>query len=85
MEPVARINDGHACPIHGSNSITSGGRAKVDGRKVARVGDSTGCGAKIIEGSSQSKDEGQPIAYRGCATSHGGVITSGSSTAKVKP
>lgn len=85
MLPVARLGDPHACPIHGPNVITSGGIGIVDGKPVARIGDSCACGASIVQGSSQSTDDGKPVAYLGCATSHGGVITAGSPTAKVLP
>ncbi len=85
MLPVARIGDKHVCPIHGTNAIVSGGKAIVDGKPVARVGDSTGCGATIVLGSSMATDDNKPIAYLGSTTSHGGVITTGSGTQKTMP
>lgn len=90
MLPVARVGDTHICgnPSHAPNMVTSGGQSLVDGRAVARKGDSCACGAIITQGSSQSKDQGQPVAYLGCTTQCGpykGVITSGSPQAKVKP
>ena len=85
MLPVARLGDKHDCPIHGSNAIVEGGKAMIDNKPVARVGDKTGCGAVITVGSSMGTDDGKPVAYVGSATSHGGVITSGSPTAKTLP
>lgn len=90
MKPVARVGDMHICgnPNHPPNVVASGGQGIIDGRPVARKGDSCACGAIIIEGSGQSKDNGQPIAYLGCATQCGpfrGQITTGSPQAKVQP
>ena len=85
MQPVARLGDKHDCPRHGPNMIISGGQGLVDGRPVARIGDSCACGAVILEGSSQATDGGRPVAYLGCKTSCGGIITSGSPIAKVTP
>ncbi len=85
MLPVARLTDKHDCPLHGINAIVTGGTATADGLPIARVGDSTACGATIIVGSSMANDNGRPIAYLGSATSHGGVITTGSSNHKTLP
>lgn len=88
MKPVARKTDLHSCPIpgHGVTPITSvASTSKVDGRPVAAVGDKTGCGATIIQGSSVSTTDGNPTAYLGCATDHGGVVITGSDKAKVQP
>ncbi|WP_208354183.1 PAAR domain-containing protein [Pseudaestuariivita rosea] len=85
MKPVARVGDTHACPKCGTNTIIQGGRAQVDGRPIARLGDACACGATIIEGAGNGADDGKPIAYLGCKTSHGGTITTGSPTHKVKP
>lgn len=85
MKPVARVGDTHVCPNHGTNKIIAGGGAKIDGKPVARLGDSCACGATIIEGSSLSTDDNKPIAYLGCKTSCGGTITTGSPSAKVTP
>jgi uncharacterized Zn-binding protein involved in type VI secretion len=49
---VCRVGDIYACPVHGPNPINSGsGITKVDGAALARVGDSTACGATITSGS----------------------------------
>lgn len=90
MKPVARVGDSHVCgnPYHPPSTIVSGGQGLVDDRPVARVTDTCGCGAVIIEGSSHAKDTEQPIAYLGCKTQCGpytGQITTGSPTAKVEP
>ncbi|MFA7433331.1 MAG: PAAR domain-containing protein [Gemmobacter sp.] len=83
MHPVARLGDTHACPRHGTNVITSGGKGTADGRPMARVGDTCACGGVIVEGSSVSTDLGRPVAYVGCKTSCGGTITTGSPTVTV--
>ena len=85
MLPIARLGDTHVCPIHGSNAIVEGGRAIVDGKPVARLGDKCACGATIVQGSAMGTDDGKPVAYLGCATSHGGIITTGSPLQKLTP
>lgn len=85
MIPIARLGDKHVCPIHGPNTIISGGKSLVDNKPVARMGDKTACGAVIIMGSSMAQDGGKPVAYMGCATSHGGVIVQGSPAHKILP
>ncbi|MBS3668241.1 PAAR domain-containing protein [Vreelandella boliviensis] len=87
MKPVARKGDLHRCPIpgHGTTEIITGSLSFVEGQPVARVGDKTGCGATIIEGSSHSNHDGRPTAYLECKTDHGGEIITASSSAKVEP
>lgn len=87
MKPIARKGDLHVCPKCKSTRpiVTVASASKVDGQPVAAVGDKTGCGATIIQGSSVSTTDGKPTAYLGCATDHGGVITTGSDKAKVQP
>ena len=88
MKPVARLGDLHQCPKrkHGTTAITSVAGNSTDGeRPIACVGDKTGCGATIIEGSSTSFINGRAVAYVCCKTDHGGVIISGSPTMKVQP
>ena len=85
MLPIARVGDKHVCPICGPNVITSGGTSLCDNKPVARVGDTTACGATIVLGSSMVNEQGRPIAYLGSTTSHGGVIASGSPTNKILP
>lgn len=88
MKPIARVGDQHVCgnPKHPPSTIVSGGEAIVEGQVIARVGDSCGCGAVIVQGSSYCKDTGQPIAYIGSATqcgSYSGKIVSGASQSMV--
>ncbi|NCB57632.1 MAG: hypothetical protein EOM46_09030 [Gammaproteobacteria bacterium] len=81
MPLVARASDSHACPQkgHSVNTISSGSDdVFINGLPVARVGDSTSCGATIVAGSSTVFINGKPAALLGSATSHGGVIISGS-------
>ncbi|WP_386081151.1 PAAR domain-containing protein [Vreelandella sp. F11] len=87
MKPVAHKGDLHRCPIpgHATTEIVSGSPSQVEGQPVARVGDKTGCGATIIEGSSHSNHDGKPTAYLGCKKDHGGEIITASSSAKVQP
>ena len=50
---VARVGDMHSCPLpgHGITPIVSGSSDSNDtSRKIARVGDRTGCGATITTG-----------------------------------
>lgn len=75
---IARIGDVHVCPLHGPNAIVSCGKALVGGLPVARMGDTTACGATILKGSTLCLDGGKPVAYVGSPTSHGGLITTGS-------
>lgn len=83
MPAIARVGDVHDCPRHGKNTITEGGSSEVDGRAIARMGDSCACGAVITEGSSVAELDRKPVAYLGCKTSCGGTITSGSETGEV--
>jgi uncharacterized Zn-binding protein involved in type VI secretion len=85
MLPIARLGDKHVCPIHGPNTIVQGGKAVIDGRPVARMGDKCACGATIILGSSMTRDDGKPVAYLGSTTSCGGVIVEGAPNAKTLP
>jgi uncharacterized Zn-binding protein involved in type VI secretion len=51
---AARKGDLHSCPIpgHGVTPITSGSDSViVEGRPIARIGDTVGCGAIINSGS----------------------------------
>jgi uncharacterized Zn-binding protein involved in type VI secretion len=57
--PVARVGDIYDCPEHGPNPIVTGSnRTFVNGKKAARVGDKTQCGAVITDGSPQAFDSG---------------------------
>jgi uncharacterized Zn-binding protein involved in type VI secretion len=85
MLPIARVGDIHACPLCGPNAILTGGKTLVDGMPIARLGDSTVCGATIVLASFTHNEGGMGIAYLGSLTSHGGVITTGSPMHKVSP
>lgn len=55
---VARDGDLHSCPIpnHGITSISAAlSKSKANGRKIAVVGDSVGCGATLTSGSHDVK------------------------------
>ncbi|MHA6194127.1 PAAR domain-containing protein [Pseudomonas wadenswilerensis] len=48
MNPVALPGHRHRCPIHGIGHVTTGATdATVNGRPIARVGDSISCGASV--------------------------------------
>jgi uncharacterized Zn-binding protein involved in type VI secretion len=82
MKPAATLGDMHSCPIkgHGTTPIVSGsGSLTVNGKPTACVGDTTGCGATIIEGAPVMMANGQLVAFQGSKTSHGGTIISGDS------
>ncbi|WP_431824273.1 PAAR domain-containing protein [Burkholderia sp. F1] len=46
--PVACVGDTVSCPLHGQGVITDGGLAAVSGRRIARHGSSTSCGATLV-------------------------------------
>lgn len=81
MPPVARIGDTGS---HGGTITTGSPTTKLDGRRVARVGDTYMCalhGAQIItSGVNSFPMEKKPVAVIGSSTSCGAVITSGSPT-----
>lgn len=55
---VARETDILDCPIHGPNPIVEHSvKYKVEGLFVARHGDATACGAKLISGATKTIDE----------------------------
>lgn len=48
---VARVGDGHQCPIHGPSGMATGSPTiTVDGKAVCGVGSVAGCGARISAG-----------------------------------
>ena len=54
-QPVARVGDILACPIHGPNPIVTGAaKWSVEGHAVARTGSTTACGATIIGGATKT-------------------------------
>ncbi|MEL6886703.1 MAG: PAAR domain-containing protein [Pseudomonadota bacterium] len=84
---MARVGDKHACPLCKvvTPIIAGSPTATADGRPVARVGDSTACGATIVKGSSMATADGRPVAYLGSTTSHGGTVIEGSPMHKTMP
>ena len=78
MPAVVLVGHDHACPSCGPVTVTSGsGSFSVNGRAVARVGDTLSCGAVISIGSALMIIEGQPVARIGDTTDHGGVLENG--------
>ena len=78
MPAVVLVGHDHACPSCGPVTVTSGsGSFTVNGRAVARVGDTLGCGAVISSGSALMIIEGKPAARIGDTTDQGGVLENG--------
>ncbi len=49
---ACRVGDPFDCPIHGAQTIASGSpNVENEGKGIARVGDTTTCGASITTGS----------------------------------
>lgn len=80
MKPIVLVGHKHSCPIHGTGTVVSGAAtADVNGRPIARVGDSISCGAVIQSGSANYTIDGRPVARVGDSTSHGGTLVEGES------
>lgn len=78
MKPIVLVGHAHKCPIHGAGTVTSGAPANlVNGRPVARVGDTTSCGAVIQTGSLSYLIDARSVARVGDTTSHGGTLVEG--------
>ncbi|MFD2640548.1 PAAR domain-containing protein [Pseudomonas japonica] len=78
MQPIVLLGHQHDCPIHGKGTVTSGAiDATVNGKPIARVGDSISCGAVIQTGSADTFIDGQAVARVGDTTSHGGTLIEG--------
>lgn len=82
MPQIARLGDAVTCP-KGQTTITGGSKHEAGGQRIARVGDSTGCGCSISSGSGTVKIGGQDVAMVGGAVDCGGVITGGLSKVSV--
>jgi len=55
---VLTIDAIHHCPLHGDNPVVTGSSIyRVESKPVARIGDSTACGAVITTGSSDTFSE----------------------------
>ena len=56
MPAVVLVGHDHDCPLCGPTTVDSGSESfKVNGRAVARVGDTLGCGAVITSGSPSTR------------------------------
>ena len=81
MPPVSRVGDTGS---HGGVITTGSPTTKLDGKRVARVGDTYLCaihGAQVITtGVNSFPMEKEPVAVVGSHTSCGAVIISGSPT-----
>ena len=78
MPAVVLVGHDHVCPLCGPTTVTSGSPSYiVNGRAVARVGDTLGCGAVITSGSSLMTVDGQAIARVGDTTDHDGELENG--------
>lgn len=78
MPAVVLVGHDHDCPSCGPTTVTSGSPSyTVNGRAVARVGDSLGCGAVITSGSSLMTVDGQAVARVGDTTDHDGKLENG--------
>jgi uncharacterized Zn-binding protein involved in type VI secretion len=78
MPAVVLVGHDHDCPLCGPTTVDGGtSNMTVNGRAVARVGDSLGCGAVINSGSPSMIVDGQPVARVGDTTDHDGALENG--------
>ncbi|GLH36378.1 MULTISPECIES: PAAR domain-containing protein [Pseudomonas fluorescens group] len=78
MPAVVLVGHDHDCPLCGPTTVDSGtSNMNVNGRAVARVGDTLGCGAVITSGSPSMIVDGQPVARVGDTTDHDGELENG--------
>ncbi|MGH8386686.1 MAG: PAAR domain-containing protein [Pseudomonas sp.] len=78
MPAVVLLGHNHVCPLCGPTTVDSGSPSfNVNGRAIARVGDTLGCGAVITSGSPSMSVNGQPVARVGDTTDHDGVLENG--------
>ena len=78
MKPVVLVGHAHDCPTHGKNVVKTGSPTYTfNGMSVARIGDSTSCGAVIVSGSANYTIEGKAVARLGDRTDHGGELIEG--------
>ena len=81
-EPAARLEDVHACPMHGGGTIDSPGcpTVLIGGDPAACMDDLAPCVGPpntILKGSETVFIGGRPAARIGDPTAHGGKIVSG--------
>ena len=61
MPAVVLVGHDHDCPLCGPTTVDSGARnMTVNGKAVARVGDTLGCGAVITSGSRSRPSKEKP-------------------------
>ena len=78
MPAVVLLGHDHDCPMCGPTTVQTGTRnVTVNGRAIARVGDTLGCGAVIISGSPSMVINGKAVARVGDTTDHEGVLENG--------
>ncbi|MHA4977855.1 PAAR domain-containing protein [Pseudomonas extremorientalis] len=78
MPAVVLVGHDHDCPLCGPTTVKSGTRnVTVNGRAIARVGDTLGCGAVIISGSPSMIINGKAVARVGDSTDHEGILENG--------
>ncbi|MEL1086705.1 PAAR domain-containing protein [Pseudomonas sp. OB66] len=78
MPAVVLVGHDHDCPLCGPTTVDSGtSNTTINGRAVARVGDTLGCGAVITSGSPSMIVDGQPVARVGDSTDHDGELENG--------
>lgn len=69
IRPIALVGHRYLCPVPGHQDsviVTGSPTCEVLGRPVARIGDTTSCGATIITGSKNARiDNNRPIARKG--------------------
>ncbi|WP_338476909.1 PAAR domain-containing protein [Pseudomonas khavaziana] len=78
MPAVVLVGHDHDCPLCGPTTVDSGAcNMTVNGKAVARVGDTLGCGAVITSGSRSMTVEGKAVARVGDTTDHDGKLENG--------
>ena len=78
MPAVVLVGHDHDCSLCGPTTVKSGTRnVIVNGRAIARVGDTLGCGAVIISGSPSMIINGKAVARVGDSTDHEGILENG--------
>lgn len=73
---IARVGDRVACSCKGGpHRIVSGSSTTMlQGIPVARVGDTSSCGASIVTGTGKFRIRGADVAVEGSQTSCGGAV-----------
>lgn len=78
MPAIVLLGHSHHCPTCGPTTVDSGADSfTVNGRAIARLGDTLGCGATITSGSPSMTIGGHPVARVGDSTDHGGTLENG--------